>query len=193
MLGRKTIFVLALSLLCSARGTAAQGFDPRAVLLNLITAFQRCGPPQAYQVLSPYLFNLVAQQTGGQGCYAPMAAAGAVTSMVIIDQKMFPAGPLYAVRVTHVTGPVDWFIGFNGASSQVIYLTFQSVVTGASPSIARGADASANKGLIKPPKVSTKADVEDTDDSDTDGSKPAHPKDPDTKSNSCKKFPQMCP
>lgn len=176
MLGRITTIALTGTLLCCGWRAEAQEFDPRPALSTLISAFQRCGPPQAYQLLSPYLFNVVWQQTGGQGCYAPIAAAGVVTKMEVIDHAQFPAGPLYIVRVTHVSGPVDWFIGFDQISSKVIYLTFQSVITGSSPTVAAGADQSANLGLVKPPKP-VKPDDE-----------PA-----DSKSTSCKKFPQMCP
>lgn len=176
MLGRITTIALTATLLCCTWRAEAQEFDPRPALSTLISAFQQCGPPQAYQLLSPYLFSLVAQQTGGRGCYAPMAAAGVVTKMEVIDHALFPAGPLYIVRVTHVAGPVDWFIGFDQTSSKVIYLTFQSVTTGPSPSVAAGADQSANLGLVKPPKP-----VKPVDESS------------DSKSASCKKFPQMCP
>jgi len=107
----------------------AQGFDPRPALGQIISAFQNCGPPQAYQILSPTVFQAVAQQTGGTGCYAPIRAAGPVRSMQVVDQRQFPIGPLYVVRVTHPGGPVDWFIGFNQFSGQVEYLTFQPAQT----------------------------------------------------------------
>jgi hypothetical protein len=174
MLGRLTTIALTAILLCCPWRAGAQQFDPRRVLSILVSAFQQCGPPEAYQLLSPDLFTLVAQQTGGRGCYGSMAAAGAVTSMEVIDSAMFPAGPLYIVRVTHVAGPVDWFIGFDKFSSKVIYLTFQSVTTGPSPSLAEGADQSANLGVVKPPPR-------------------AYDQPDDSELASCKKFPQMCP
>jgi hypothetical protein len=183
MLGRITTIALTVTLLCCPWRAEAQEFDPRPALSTLISAFQHCGPPQAYQLLSPYLFTLVAQQTAGQGCYAPIAAAGVVTKMEVIDHATFPAGPLYIVRVTHVAGPVDWFIGFDQISSKVIYLTFQSV-TGPTPSVAAGADQSANLGLVKPPKPVKPVD----EPADSKSDEPA-----DSKSASCKKFPQMCP
>ena len=177
MHGRITTIALTMTFFCCTWRAEAQVFDPRPTLATLISAFQQCGPPQAYQLLSPYLFTLVAQQTGGQGCYGPIAAAGVVTKMEVIDGATFPAGPLYIVRVTHAAGPVDWFIGFDKISSKVIYLTFQSVINGPTPSVAAGANSSANLGLVKPPP------------------KPEPPADETDKSKSaaCKKFPQMCP
>src|SRR5690348_11489019 len=87
--------VLALAFLSSALPVRAQGFDPRPVLGQLITAFQNCGPPAVYQMLSPQLFLTIAQQTGGQGCYQQIRAAGPIQNMQILDQRQFPIGPLY--------------------------------------------------------------------------------------------------
>jgi hypothetical protein len=198
MNGCKVTTAFSTVLLCCTSQMMAQGFDPRPSLSTLISAFQRCGPPQAYQLLSPYLFNLVAQQTGGQGCYGPIAAAGPIKRMKVIDSAIFPAGPLYVVRVTHVAGPVDWFIRFDRISSRVIYLTFQSTTNGQSPSITEGADRSANLGLVKPPpKPAKDSDTEDDKDTEDDesaadntGSKTRTAKDDNQ---SCKKFPLMCP
>ena len=194
MFGRIATTVLTACLLCGTwQADAQQQFDPRPVLSTLITAFQQCGPPQAYTLLSPFLFTLVSQQTNNMGCYAAMAAAGRITDMQVIDSAMFPAGPLYIVRVTHVAGsPVDWFIGFDKFSSQVIYLTFQSGSPGSSPSVAAGADRNANLGLVKPP---SKRD-DDASSSDDDPTKPDDEPKPSNKkktTDSCKKFPQMCP
>jgi hypothetical protein len=205
MFGRIFTAAFVGAFACCTSQTTAQVFDPRPSLSILVSAFQRCGPPQAYQLLSPYLFSLVAQQTSGQGCYPAIAAAGPITGMQVIDSATFPAGPLYVVRVTHAAGPVDWFIGFDRISSKVIYLTFQSVTNGLGPSITKGADSATNLGLVKPPKR-TKNDDTDDDKSDADKkSDPDKTSDPDNtrgktetakndkQSASCKKFPQMCP
>lgn len=105
----------------------AQQFDPRVPLGQLISAFQMCGPPQTYQMLSQQMFMLIAQQTGGQGCYAQIAQAGPVTSMAVLAQQPFPIGPLYIIRVRHQGGAVaDWFIGFNQMNGKVESLTFQA-------------------------------------------------------------------
>lgn len=108
-------------------------FDPRQPLLQLISAFQNCGPPQIYQMLSPQLFQLVAQQTNGMGCYAFIRQAGPILNMEVIEQQMFPVGPMYAIRVTHQAGPVDWYIGFSQASSRVEALTFKAATASAPP------------------------------------------------------------
>jgi hypothetical protein len=191
MLRRITINTLVAFLVCCTWRAEAQQFDPRSALSTLISAFQHCGPAGAYQLLSPYLFNLVSLQTANMGCYAAMAAAGPVTGMQVIDSAMFPAGPLYIVRVTHTTpGQVDWFIGFDKVTSQVIYLTFQSVITGPTPSVAAGADRSANLGLVKPPPKHTD-DSDDKTDDKTDETADNKPNDKNAAA--CKKFPQMCP
>lgn len=130
-------FVMFLATLAAPTGANAQGFDPRPVLHSLISAFQNCGPPQAYQVLSPQLFQLIAAQTNGQGCYPQIRAAGPVQNMQVIDQRQFPIGPLYVVRVFHPNFAVDWFIGFNQFTSRVEYLSFQAA-QGQPPTVATG-------------------------------------------------------
>lgn len=153
----------------------AQSFDPRAPLLQLIQAFQNCGPPQAYQILSPVLLQTVAIQTNGQGCYAQIRAAGAIMGAQILDQKTFPIGPLYVIRVTHQAGAVDWFIGFNQFTNKVELLSFQRSVT-ATPSIQTG------------PSPTSTGPSQPTTSSPTDsGSAP-----PDDLGDGCKLYPAMC-
>lgn len=139
---RKTItgmIMLALAVMLPQR-VAAQAFDPRQPLAILISAFQMCGPPQAYSLLAPNLFQGVYQQTGGTGCYADIAGAGPVTGMQMLGAQDFPIGPLYLIRVSHASGAVaDWFIGFNRNTGQVEFLRFQAPQTsGPPPSINTG-------------------------------------------------------
>lgn len=138
-------FALALLLLTAALGSKpaiAQG-DPRGPLLQLIQAFQNCGPPAAYQMLSPQLFQIIRQQTNGSGCYRAIQAAGPVQSAQVVDQRQFPNGTVYAVRVVHAAGAVDWFIGFNQFTSQVEYLSFQPA-SGSAPSVNTGPSPTAS-------------------------------------------------
>lgn len=124
MLGKAALLILAASL-ASPRPAQAQ-LDPRQPLGVLISAFQNCGPPAAYQILAPYLFQVVAQQTGGRGCYPQIAGAGPVAAMQVMQSQQMPVGPLYVIRVQHGSGArADWFIGFNQATGQVVYLSFQ--------------------------------------------------------------------
>lgn len=132
--------VMSLSLMTAVKPASAQAFDPRPVLGQLISAFQNCGPPAAYQVLSPQLFQLIAMQTNGRGCYPAIAAAGPVQNMQVIDQRQFPIGPLFVVRVFHPNMAVDWFIGFNQFTSKVEYLSFQAAQT-QTPTISTGPTA----------------------------------------------------
>jgi hypothetical protein len=173
---------IAMTLFVGLPVVHTQGFDPRPSLNTLISAFQRCGPPAAYQMLSPYLFTLIAQQTGGAGCYSFIAQAGPVTSMEVIDSREFPVGPVFAIRVTHAQGPVDWFIGFNRATGRIEYLSYQNVTSNALPSVRTGPDAAKTIGGQKP---TTDPDKSDPDDSP--GSQNAD------LAKACRKFPQMCP
>jgi hypothetical protein len=128
---------LCLALLAFSSSAWSQGFDPRVPLGELIQAFQNCGPPAAFQMLSPQLFELIAQQTGGRGCYPEIQAAGPIQGMEVIDQKMYPVGPVYVIRVTHSAGSVDWFIGFNQSTGRVELLTFQPA-TSSQPTVEDG-------------------------------------------------------
>ncbi len=118
--------IAGASLIAALIPAKAQGLDPRPILGRMISAFQNCGPPQAYQMLSPQLFQLIAQQTGGAGCYPQIQAAGPVQGMQVIDQRQFPIGPLYVIRVTHPSATADWFMGLNQFTSKIEYLSFQS-------------------------------------------------------------------
>lgn len=110
-------------------------FDPRQPLSALISAFQNCGPTQVYQMLAPYLFQLIAQQTGGRGCYPQIASAGPVVGMQVMQSQQFPIGPMFLIRVQHSSGQsADWFIGFNQGTGQVEYLSFQAAGSGSGPS-----------------------------------------------------------
>ncbi len=126
--------------LCAAMMLALPGvpasaqFDARQPLAQLISAFQNCGPPQVYQMLSPQLFQLIAAQTNGAGCYADVRAAGPITNMQVIDQRNYPVGPMFAIRVTHASGTqADWFIGINQYTQRVEYLNYQAVSTSTPP------------------------------------------------------------
>ncbi len=163
--------ILAVSAALAVSGAAqAQTFSPRTSLRSIITAFQVCGPQQAYHALSPYLFAVVAQQTNGSGCYLAIAQAGPVTSLQVKDRKEFPIGPLYLVRVTHAGGTkADWFIGFNNSTGKIEYLSFQPAFEDEQTSIEEGPDGDAEQI------------VEETDKGDPDAS------------DECKRFPRMCP
>jgi len=136
---RQAVAVIAALAMCLfAQTPSAAQVDPRAPLHQLISAFQNCGPPQAYQILSPQLFQAIAMQTGGSGCYQQIAMAGPVMNMQTLDQRQFPNGTMYVVRVQHAQFAVDWFIGINHYG-QVDYLNYQNAATGGpAPTIATG-------------------------------------------------------
>lgn len=125
---RLTAVLSAYTLCANADSAFAQAFDPRPALGQIIQAFQNCGPPPVYQMLSPQLFQIVAQQTGGSGCYAQIQQAGPITNMQVVSQQQYPVGPLFVVRVSHSSSiTADWVIGFNQFTSKIEYLTFQAV------------------------------------------------------------------
>ncbi|MEJ0060788.1 MAG: hypothetical protein WDM79_14945 [Terricaulis sp.] len=134
-----------LSCLSAPLSASAQGFDARVPLSQLISAFQNCGPPQVYQMLSPQLFQAVAMQTNGMGCYAQIAQAGPVVGMQLIDQQEFPNGTIFVIRVTHRAAVVDWFMGVNRFTTQVDYLNYQNA-TGPAPSVETGPSQSQSVG-----------------------------------------------
>src|SRR5262245_50993657 len=120
----------------------------------------------------PYatLFRSVYQQTGGTGCYPDIAKAGSITQMKVIDSGIFPAGPLFVVRVTHTARVVaDWFIGFNQNTGQIGYLSYQAAAK-KRPTVKAGPDAKKNLGGVKP--IEKKPDNSD-----------------DKRSPACQKFP----
>lgn len=130
--------------------------DPIPYLRQLISAFQVCGPPDVYQMLSPALFQVIAVQTGGMGCYPQIAAAGPIANMQRRDVQLLPAGPVFAVRVTHQNGAVaDWFIGLSNWTGRVEYLTFvPAAANSASPTISAGpvrSDGSSGGSIPPPP------------------------------------------
>lgn len=116
-----------------AKTASAQPFDPRNPLGVLISAFQNCGPPQAYAVLAPPLFQAVYHQTSGRGCYPQIAQAGPVVNMQVVHTQQFPIGPLFVVRVAHHSVAADWYIGFNQFTGQVIHLNYQPAMISAPP------------------------------------------------------------
>lgn len=147
----RRVFLFIVLWLLGVNAVFAQAFDPRPVLGTLISAFQNCGPPAAYQTLSPMLFQLISSQTGGSGCYLAIQAAGPVQSMQVLDQKQFPLGPVYVVRVAHSAGSVDWFIGFNKMTGQIEYLSFQAA-QGQAPTVSTGpSTGSGGPGGPQPP------------------------------------------
>jgi hypothetical protein len=140
---QRSIFLFSLVvLLWSSSITVGRAQpNPTVILGEMISAFQNCGPPQAYQMLAPQLFQIISLQTGNAGCYPQIRAAGPVQNMQIIGQQMFPIGPLYIIRVQHPSVTVDWFIGLNQFTGQIQFLTFQpaaatmpTIATGPTPS-----------------------------------------------------------
>ena len=73
---------------------------------------------------------MVFQQTGGTGYYVTIAQLGQVTGAQVYGRQEFPVGPVYAVRVNHQYGAVDWYIGFNRATNVIEYIASQAAPVG---------------------------------------------------------------
>lgn len=173
-----------LALCCLVRPLQVQAqpvFDPRPTLNILINAFQFCGPPQAYQTMSSRLVQVVAAQTGGTGCYPSVAALGTVTGMQVVGVQQFPIGPLYSIRAQHLSGPVNWVIGFNGATGQVEHIDFQVAY---SPSPNSG-PVYPNRGQLMP--------VPDEPVYDDPNPPENNEEEKDELARQCERFPSMCP
>lgn len=169
---RLKLALVSTALFMSAGGEIAhaQGYDsdtdPKPTLRRLINAFRNCGPPHAYQILSPQLFQTISMQTGGMGCFPQITAAGSITSMNVEDVEELPAGPIFTVRVSHQSGVVaDWFIGFSNFTGKVEYLTFVGASPNApAPTVKDGPQGgNSGNGEIDVPQIDDSSDVTDTD------------------------------
>ncbi|MTH66039.1 hypothetical protein [Paracoccus shanxieyensis] len=99
--------------------------QPDKILASLISAFQKCGPPEAYQVLEQNVFNIIASQTGGMGCYQAIAVAGPAIDMDLIDQKDHNDGTMSLYRARHAGGNIiDWTIGIRPSTGKVYFISF---------------------------------------------------------------------
>lgn len=138
---RLSSFIMSLLALSCAHPTAAFSQVPPAVLPmpggniaaanpvqilhSLIQAFQNCGPPYVYQVLSPQLFQSIFAQTGGLGCYAGLQQLGPVVGSQVVGQQPYPSGPIYTVKVQHSAGyRTVWLIGVSNFTQKVEALSF---------------------------------------------------------------------
>jgi hypothetical protein len=161
---RRFLAVLALVYAAAAPGrpAGAQPFgpatDPRPIVMQIIMAFQNCGPPQVYQMFGQQVFQAVWAQTGGSGCYPAIQAAGPVTNMQVTNVQMMPAGPVFALRVNHGPIAADWFIGLSNYTGRVEMLTFQDARTAMPPPVLQGPAPGPNMqtgGTLPPPPVAT--------------------------------------
>jgi len=157
--------------------------DPKQTLLTLTAAFQVGGPQPAFQWFSPSVFQLVYLQTGGSGRYPAIAQLGAATGAQVYGRQEFPVGPVFAVRVQHQVGAVDWYIGFNRVTNQIEYISSQ-MATGGPPQIAAPPIPTNN-----PPQVQTPAAAP----AQTPAAGPRPPAPGGPQSEACKLYPAMCP
>ena len=108
-------------------GVALSDQDPEAVLLVFITALQVCGPPQAYQLLSPSLFALLAAQTGNSGCSPLIQNLGPLQAIKELDSVDYPAGPVKVYCATHMFGAASWQIGVSRWTQRVEMLSVNPI------------------------------------------------------------------
>jgi hypothetical protein len=121
---------VAMALLAFAGGPQVRAQDSveeteRQTLMQLISAFQNCGPPQTYFLLGNFVYQTVYQQTGGTGCYPTLQLLGSLLAVRKISCIQFPAGPVTTFEATHQNGRVVWQIGISKVTDHVEWLSFQ--------------------------------------------------------------------
>lgn len=101
--------------------------DPADVLRILIPTFQNCGPTQNYTLLGQMVFQAVAMQTNGAGCYPQLQVLGPLQDLEELSSVELPAGPVKTYRATHANGTIYWQIGISRFTQKVEWLTVNAV------------------------------------------------------------------
>lgn len=127
----RSFYVAALicaSVTVSVSNADAQQLGYEQSLRTLIPALQHCGPPQAYQILGPQIFNLISAQTGGMGCFQQLQPLGGISDIEELSSVDLPAGPVKTMKVTHSNGmETYWQIGISQFTNKVEFLNFNFV------------------------------------------------------------------
>lgn len=112
---------------------------------------------------SPQLWMTIAQQTNNTGIYPQLVALGQVKGIVVNQSQQLPGGHVYSMTATHQNGISQWTFGIGLYPPRTEYANF--IV---------GAAAANPEPLPKPPPGPP-------------------PEQPGPASESCKKFPNLCP
>ena len=109
------------------------------------------------------LWQTIAFQTNNSGVYPQLVSLGPVNNVVINQTQQLPGGILYAMTASHQNGTSSWYFGI--AANRVEYANF---TIGAFP-------ATTNADPLPKPPPGKKSE------------------DPGPQSESCRKFPNLCP
>lgn len=109
------------------------------------------------------LWQTIAMQTGNSGLYPQLAALGPVTNIVINQVQQLPGGSLYAMTASHQKGASTWYLGIAG--NRIEYANFNI----------GGFPVTSNPDPLPTPPSGKPKEV------------------PGAQSDSCKKFPNLCP
>lgn len=115
--------LLVASPLAAQQHTSSQ---KKAILRQLINAFQVCGPPSVYQILGQAVFQAVAMQTQNTGCYPQLRILGPVQNISQTGSQEYPAGPVDEFEVQQQNGTSYWQMGISDTTGKVEWLTVNS-------------------------------------------------------------------
>jgi hypothetical protein len=162
---------LALLLLGLASAVSAQAVDPRQALAGTILQLQTGTPNPSWY--GPELWQIIAYQTNNTGVYPQLAALGRVVDIVVTQHQQMPQGDLYAMTAKHQNGISSWVFGIGRVPPRTEYASFNI-------------GAPSTPTPLPSPSTATPPPTGPT------GPTPPVEK-PGAASESCKKFPNLCP
>ena len=134
-------------------------------------------------VFGQQLLQLIYQQTGGTGVYAPLVQLGQIVNIVVGGVNALPNGTFVSCRVFHVNGYSDWQLGYSPYTQRIENSSFLPYWTAAQqmPPQPQPQPASPAPAYSAPPPIQQQT------------GKPQPPQPPaPTQSEACKKFPNLC-
>jgi hypothetical protein len=145
------------------------------------------GGPILYNVFGQQLLQLIFQQTGGTGIYAPLVQLGQITNIVIGGINALPNGTFISCRVFHVNGYSDWQLGFSTYTQRIENSTFMPYWTAPQP-------LPQPTQSYQPQPVPNQQPTAQNAPPKLEKPTPAAPKTPPAPSVSeaCRKFPNLC-
>lgn len=145
---------------------------PDRLLAGTILQLQTGTPNPSWY--GPQLWQTIAYQTNNTGVYPQLVSLGRVADIVVTQHQQMPGGNLYAMTVTHQNGISTWVFGIGQFPPRTEYASFNV-----------GAPSTLTP-LPSPGTAATPAPAAPT------GATPPVEK-PSATSESCKKFPNLCP
>lgn len=121
---KKSLAGTFLFLLIAFSGSAAKAqMSPQAILGGVINQLQTGTPNPGWY--SPYMWGLIAAQTGNSGIYPQLASLGPVQNISLVKTQALPNGTLYALSATHGAGKSEWLLGIGTFTNRIEYAEFK--------------------------------------------------------------------